>query len=84
MCFRTKLKTHRFNIQLIYERIFIKPKPASVNEEFDDRSEIFVRIVAGGRKWSLPTPKGNGRDVMYVCMYLLIKLNVHILATARL
>jgi hypothetical protein len=24
-------------------------------------------IVATGRKWSLSTPKGNGRDVMYVC-----------------
>jgi hypothetical protein len=23
-----------------------------------------VRIVASGRKWSLPTPKGNGRDII--------------------
>jgi hypothetical protein len=28
---------------------------------------VCVRIVASGRKWYLPTPKGNGRDViMYV------------------
>jgi hypothetical protein len=43
-----------------------------VYEEFDEsgRSEKFVRIVTSGRKWSLPTPKGNGRDDMYY-VYLL-------------
>jgi hypothetical protein len=29
---------------------------------------VCVRIAASGRKWSLPTPMGNGRDVMYVCI----------------
>jgi hypothetical protein len=33
------------------------------------KRKVCVKIVASGRKWSLPTPKANGRDVMYVCMY---------------
>jgi hypothetical protein len=32
------------------------------------KQKVCVRIVASGRKWSLPNPMGNGRDVMYVCM----------------
>jgi hypothetical protein len=31
---------------------------------------VCVRIVASGTKWSLPTPKGNGRDVMFVWILL--------------
>jgi hypothetical protein len=27
-----------------------------------------VRIVASGRKWSLPTPMQTGRDIFYVCI----------------
>jgi hypothetical protein len=27
-------------------------------------NNLYVRIVASERKWSLPTPKGHGRDVM--------------------
>jgi hypothetical protein len=38
------------------------------------KRKVCVRIVASGRKWSLPTPMGNGRDVMYVSMYCLHKI----------
>jgi hypothetical protein len=37
---------------------------------------VCVRIVGSGRKSSLPTPKGNGRDVMYVCMNVLSSINI--------
>lgn len=29
----------------------------------------YVRVVASGKPWPLPTPPGNRRKFMYVCVY---------------
>ena len=33
------------------------------------RQKEYVRIVAGGVQWFLPTPMGKRREFMYVCVY---------------
>jgi hypothetical protein len=49
-----------------------KPESVYVVSGDSERSEryVWVRIVAIGRKWSLSTPKGNGRDVMLFWVYV--------------
>lgn len=33
------------------------------------RQKWYVKIVANGRKWSLPAPMGKRREYIYVCIF---------------
>jgi hypothetical protein len=37
-----------------------------------------LRIVINGRKWSLPIPMGNGRNVIILCFFYIILIGVYL------